>query len=62
MDSVVAVSAGGDNTMAIKTDGSLWAWGANETGNLGDGTQIMRLLPVKIIVGSAHAEEGFGFF
>lgn len=38
MDDVVSVSAGWDFTMAIKTDGSLWAWGVNDEGQLGDGT------------------------
>ena len=33
-----SVSAGDENTIAIKTDGSLWAWGINYTGQLGDGT------------------------
>jgi len=33
------VSAGGDHTLAIGTDGSLWAWGDNYYGQLGlDGT------------------------
>lgn len=32
------VSAGGDHSMAIKTDGTLWAWGANGYGQLGLGT------------------------
>ena len=39
MDNVYAVSAGRDYTMAIKTDGSLWAWGLNDYGQLGDGTR-----------------------
>jgi len=36
------------HTIAIKTDGSLWAWGENEDGQLGDGTTIYRLSPVRV--------------
>lgn len=36
MDNVKSVSAGGSYGMAIKTDGSLWAWGSNEYGQLGN--------------------------
>jgi alpha-tubulin suppressor-like RCC1 family protein len=35
--------------LAIKTDGSLWAWGNNEYGQLGDGTTTDRLSPVPVI-------------
>ena len=37
MDSVVAVSCGGSHTAAIKTDGSLWVWGSNLSGQIGNG-------------------------
>lgn len=33
-----SVAAGDYHTLAIKTDGSLWAWGLNRFGQLGDGT------------------------
>jgi len=35
-----SVSAGGEHTVAIKTDGSLWAWGYNNHYQLGDGTAV----------------------
>ena len=49
MDSVATVSAGGGHCSAIKTGGSLWAWGSNNCGQLGDGTTADRLLPIKIM-------------
>ena len=41
------VSAGYNHTLAVKTDGSLWAWGANITGQLGDGTIAEKHSPFK---------------
>ena len=31
------ISAGGEHTVMIRADGSLWAWGSNIAGQLGDG-------------------------
>lgn len=42
------VSAGGEHTIAIKTDGSLYAWGDNEYGQLGDGTNDDKKVPTQI--------------
>jgi alpha-tubulin suppressor-like RCC1 family protein len=43
-----AVSGGEYHIIAIKTDGTLWAWGKNDSGQLGDGTKEERISPVKI--------------
>ncbi|MCL1874885.1 MAG: InlB B-repeat-containing protein [Synergistaceae bacterium] len=44
----LSVVAGSDYTIALKTDGSLWAWGRNSDGQLGDGTNTDRLAPVRV--------------
>ena len=43
-----AISAGGSHTVVLKADGTLWAWGANSYGQLGDGTFEDRLAPVRV--------------
>ena len=42
-----AVSAGGDRTCAVKTDHTLWCWGLNGSGDLGDGTTTSTDVPVR---------------
>ena len=41
-------AAGSEHTIAVKTDGSLWGWGRNDRGQLGDGTLVNRSTPVRI--------------
>ena len=33
--------------LVLKNDGSVWAWGANTSGQIGDGTSVINALPVK---------------
>jgi len=47
-----SVSAGALHTMGIREDGTLWAWGSNSSGQLGDGTTIHRNTPVHIQPGT----------
>jgi hypothetical protein len=42
------VSAGNDYTMAIRDDGTLWGWGDNSAGQLGNGTTDSKLEPVQV--------------
>ena len=42
------VSAGAEHTAAIKTDGTMWAWGGNISGEVGDGTTVSRSSPVQV--------------
>jgi len=40
------------SAFAIQENGYLWAWGDNSGGQLGDGTRVDRLAPVKIMCGA----------
>ncbi len=42
------VVAGFYHTCALKTDGTLWCWGRNHVGQLGDGTTVDNYLPVHV--------------
>ena len=45
----IAVVTGGNTSFVIMADGSLWGWGRNEYGQLGDGTTEGRFSPVWIM-------------
>lgn len=54
---IIAVSSHYGQRFAIKSDGTLWAWGENYDGELADGTLDDRLTPVQV-----HGEGDVGFF
>ena len=48
LSDVVAIAAGCDHSLAVKNDGTVWAWGSNDSGQLGDGTTTTRSMPVRV--------------
>jgi alpha-tubulin suppressor-like RCC1 family protein len=53
-----AVAVGYTHTVALQADGSVWAWGGNSSGQLGDGTTITRPIPVQIGTGYVAIAAG----
>jgi alpha-tubulin suppressor-like RCC1 family protein len=49
MDNVIAISTGPEYSMALHADGSIWAWGRNDRGQLGDGLTEDRHSPTRIL-------------
>ena len=45
---MASTSAGGQRTLAVRADGTLWGWGDNLGGALGDGTFVDRHAPEQI--------------
>ena len=56
------ISAGTLHTLAVKNDGSLWAWGDNTYGQLGDGTVIGKNIPVQIGTANNWSKVDAGYY
>ena len=55
-----SVAVGEDFNLAIKSDGSLWAWGQNLYYQLGDGTKTTRATPVRSVPGNDWKQAAGG--
>ncbi len=57
-----AIAAGGDvfggHGVALKADGSLWSWGRNDQGQMGDSQFASRVVPVQVGMGYAAIAAG----
>jgi alpha-tubulin suppressor-like RCC1 family protein len=51
---------GNNGCAAIKTDGTLWTWGYNIDGQLGDNTQISKSSPVQTVAGGTNWKQVAG--
>ncbi|KAF0218277.1 MAG: Ig domain-containing [Geobacteraceae bacterium] len=58
---VTAIAAGDYFTLALKSDGSVWAWGSNSSGQLGDGTTVNRAAPGMVSGLSSVSAIGAGY-
>lgn len=48
LDHVTAIAAHANHCLALKRDGTVWAWGRNNFSQLGDGTTTHRDVPVQV--------------
>ncbi len=56
------ISIGDDHTIAIKTDGTLWAWGTGYYGQIGDGNNFRNYSPMQIGVATNWQSAGAGLY
>jgi hypothetical protein len=53
-----ALAAGDNHTLALKEDGTVWAWGANNLGQVGNGTMTHQSSPVQVLTGVVAIAAG----
>lgn len=56
LSGVVSIGTGQYHTLVVKNDGTVWVWGENYYGELGDGTATRRTSPIQVL-----GENGEGF-
>ena len=62
LSDVTAIAGGHVHTIALKSDGTVWAWGYNHSGQLGDGTNTNSSTPVQVIGLSGVTDIAGGFY
>jgi alpha-tubulin suppressor-like RCC1 family protein len=56
---ITDVEAGDSHNLALQQDGTLWTWGSNYKGELGDGTDTERPIPQKIMTHVVDISAGY---
>ncbi|MBI3501963.1 MAG: T9SS type A sorting domain-containing protein [Bacteroidetes bacterium] len=49
LSGIKAISGGGNHSLALKSDGTVWAWGYNSNGQLGDNITTNQPVPVQVV-------------
>jgi len=49
LSGVIAIAGGGGSGYALKSDGTVWAWGANAYGQLGNNSTTVSHVPVQVL-------------
>lgn len=55
LEQVLAVSTGYSHVLALRSDGTVWGFGLNDLGQLGDGSTVNRSTPVQVLWDPADA-------
>jgi alpha-tubulin suppressor-like RCC1 family protein len=61
LSDVVAIAAGGAHSLAVRADGSVWAWGSNGSGQLGTGCDFGTGCPDSSVPVQVRGVGGTGF-
>ncbi len=59
LTNIKAIAAGHNHSMALRTDGTLWIWGENGSGRLGDNTTTQRNTPVQVLKGVTTSTDAY---
>jgi alpha-tubulin suppressor-like RCC1 family protein len=62
LNGAVSVTAGYGHTCAVLSDGSVWCWGSNKDGELGNGMSGQFDVPVKVVNISNPISVSAGYF
>ena len=57
---IAQISAGADHALALRSNGTVWAWGRNSSAQLGDGTTTQRTTPEYVGPGFISVSAGSG--
>ncbi len=56
LENIIEVAAGSNHNLALAKDGTVWTWGYNYHGQLGNGTTANSSLPVKVKIGGGSVD------
>lgn len=58
LTNVVAIAAGSAFSLAVRSDGTLWSWGRNDLGQLGDGTTVNHTKAAQVVLPATSVVTG----